>query len=508
MIQNLKALVVVLALAFLVFRLAKPICLRFTTAQDYDRRRNVWLAITTLGFISPSFWLYAAFAAPLLLWATNADRNPGALFLLLLYTVPPTSFQIPVAGINQLFDLGPHRLLAFAVLLPAALRSRPSSSPTSRGTFDAIYALLLGYMLLTTVLFMPYESFTNTLRRAFLYALDIVLIYHVFRRTEPTRAAVAEPLVMLALASALMAPVAVFETLRGWLLYTGIGQLWGDINQFTWLMRGDSLRAQASAGHSLNLGYLLAMAFGISLYAAARSPSRSTGWWMAAWMWAGLFAALSRGPWLTAVVVMAVFFALGPRALSTSLKAFVGLAALGGLVYLSPFGDEVLAYLPFVGTVDSQNVTYRQDIFNTSVLLIEQSPFFGNPFVLNQMEHLRQGQGIIDLMNAYVVQALFYGLVGLALCVSCYLLALWRAGGAWLTAKKCADVELCLLGACLIACMVATLFFAATATFGPVIYAFAGLLAVYAQLVPQRVAAGAHGAPVNAKRARYVWANG
>ena len=508
MIQNLKALVVVLALALLVFRLAKPICLHFMTAQDYERRRNVWLVITTLGFISPSFWLYAVFAAPILLWATNADRNPGALFLLLLYSLPPASFQIPIAGINQLFDLGPHRLLALAVLLPAALRSRPSNSPASRGTFDAIYALLLAYMLLTTVLFMPYESFTNTLRRAFLFALDTVLIYHVFRRTEPTRAAVAEPLVMLALASALMAPVAVFESLRGWLLYTGIGHLWGDVNEFAWLMRGDTLRAQVSTGHALTLGYVLAMGFGISLYAAKRSPTRSTGWWMAAWIWAGLLAALSRGPWLTAFVAMAVFFALGPRALSTSLKAFVALAALGVVTYLSPFGDEVLAYLPFVGTVDSQNVTYRQEIFNTAVVLVQQRPFFGNPFVLNQMEHLRQGQGIIDLMNAYVVQALFYGLIGLALCVGCYLLAMWRAGGAWLIAKKCADVELCLLGACLIACMVATLFFAATAAFGSLIYVFTGLLAVYAQLVPQRAASVGYGAAADANRARYGWANG
>lgn len=508
MIQNLKALLVVLALAFLVFRLAKPICLHFMTAQDYDRRRNVWLAITTLGFISPSFWLYAAFAAPVLFWATHADRNPGALYLLILFALPPASIQIPVVGIGQLFDLGPHRLLAFAVLLPAALRNRPVSAPGSHATFDAIYSLLLAYLILTIVLFMQYESFTHTLRRAFLSAVDIVLLYHVFRRTEPTRAAVAEPLVMLALASALMAPVAVFETLRGWLLYTGIGQVWGDINEFAWLFRGNSLRAQASAGHSLTLGYLLAMAFCISLYAATRLPTRSSGWWMAAWIWAGLLASLSRAPWLTAILAMLVFFTLGPRGLSSSLKAFVGLATVAGLVVVSPIGDTVLDYLPFVGSVDSENVTYRQELFETAVVLVQQRPFFGNPFVLQQMEHLRQGQGIIDLVNAYVVQALFYGLVGLAVCVSLYLLALWRAVLCWRLAKNCADAELCLLGACLIACMVATMFFAATASFGPVHYALVGLLAVYAQLLPQRSAQSVPSDAREARRARHGWANG
>ena len=64
--NNLKALLVVLFLAGITFVLARPICLRFMEARDFDRRRNVWLYVTALAFLSPSFWVFVAAAAPVL----------------------------------------------------------------------------------------------------------------------------------------------------------------------------------------------------------------------------------------------------------------------------------------------------------------------------------------------------------------------------------------------------------------------------------------------------------
>ena len=46
MLANLKALVVILALASLAFRLAAPLCLRFMPAASFAHRRNVWFALT------------------------------------------------------------------------------------------------------------------------------------------------------------------------------------------------------------------------------------------------------------------------------------------------------------------------------------------------------------------------------------------------------------------------------------------------------------------------------
>ena len=58
MLLNLKALVVILGIAMMVFIIAKPICLRFMAENDFVRRRNTWVALTIVAFLSPSFWLF------------------------------------------------------------------------------------------------------------------------------------------------------------------------------------------------------------------------------------------------------------------------------------------------------------------------------------------------------------------------------------------------------------------------------------------------------------------
>jgi hypothetical protein len=486
-IQNLKALIVILFLALTVFQLVRPLCLRVMSHEDFTRRRNVWLAVTSLALLSPSFWMYAAGVALLLTWAMRSERHPVALYLLLLFAVPNVSVQLPAFGINMLFEVNHQRLLAFFVLLPAALRR--DGCKRRHPSLDGMYVALLAYALLTVVHPMPYESITNTARRALLMFIDTVLVYHVVSRSIADRQAITAPLAMLALSCALMAPVAVFETLKGWLLYTGINDAWGEQNVFGWLLRGGNLRAQASAGHALKLGYVFAVGFCTCLYLQSRvSATKFQRWTINAWMWAGLLAAISRAPWLTAVVFYLTYTLLGPSGVGRMFKSIATLGVVAVAVLLSPLGSTVLSYLPFVGTLDSSNVTYRQALWETSVRLIEQRPWFGDPFFLSHMEHLRLGQGgIVDLMNGYAAIALNYGLVGLGAFLSLHFIALARCGSAMKRAKASGDNDLWCLGASLASLMIGSLFFAATAAFEPLMYVLAGLMATYSRIVPALV---------------------
>src|ERR1700690_4555305 len=101
MTASFKALIVVLAIAIVVFRMAKPIALRFSTEGDFARRRNVWFILTITAFLSPNFWVYALLAFPLFLWAGRKDSNPVAFYLLLLQVIPETGVDIPTVGIQQ-----------------------------------------------------------------------------------------------------------------------------------------------------------------------------------------------------------------------------------------------------------------------------------------------------------------------------------------------------------------------------------------------------------------------
>ena len=485
MFYNLKPLVVVMGIALMVFGLARPLALHFMSPEDYARRRNVWIVLTVTAFVSPSFWIYALVALVLLAWAARKDSNPLALYVMMLHVIPPIALYIPMVGINQLFQLNNYRILSLAILLPFAVRIfRAPKAPASRARM-LVDICLIGYVLLQLALLFPYESFTNTLRRGFLLTLDIVLVYYAFSRACTTRQAIHDVMASFCVTCGIFSAIALFETLKGWLLYQGLGDVWGHPIEFAFLMRGDSLRAQVSLGHSLPLGYTLAIGFGFALYLAQLLRSRTAGLVLAVWLWLGLLAAYSRGPWLVAAIAFFAFVALQPNGFVRFIKYGIVVAVGAGLVLFSPFGHRVIDAMPFIGTLDAENVEYRQRLAEVSWRLIQQNPVLGNPFVLTQMEELRQGQGIIDLVNSYASIALLYGLGGLSLFVGVFLVAL---GSTHRMSRRWAgsDVDTTSLGACIIACMLGTFLMLAVGSFGTGLawtcWILAGLAAGYGEL--------------------------
>jgi hypothetical protein len=476
MIQDLKALVVVLGLSLPVWWFARRHFAQFSSLEVFDRRRNVWLAITVIAFVAPNIWIYAMFAVPIMVWAGQRDPNPAALCLLLFYAVPPASVPIPAFVINEFFNISHLRLLGFTVLLPAALAHHKASASRGRSGPDVMDVILLSFMALTIVLFVPYENITNSVRRTFLFALDTVLLFYVFSRVGPGISAIRDCLSTWLLAGLLLSPIAMFEMTRFWLLYVPIADRWGDPNVFAFLTRGSSLRAQASAGHSLALGYWFAMALGFFMLLQRYWQPRWARYALGLLMLGGLWATLSRGPWLTAFLFVVLFLLLNPHGATAAIKAIAGLTAVVLLVLLSPLGDRLINYLPFVGTVDSGNVEYRQQLIDVAWPLILQNPMGGNPDVMTQLESLRQGQGIIDLINGYIAVALFTGFGGLALFAGLLSLAALRALAAWFRLRR-ADPDAAHVAAALAAAMLATMFFIFTAGYGPTTYVLAGLCA-------------------------------
>jgi O-antigen ligase len=184
------------------------------------------------------------------------------------------------------------------------------------------------------------------------------------------------------------------------------------------------------------------------------------------------------------VIALFVYGAMQPGGLTRVAKYSFVAGSLGAMVLLSPFGKRIIDTLPFVGTVDVESVTYRQRLAELSWQLIQQHPLLGNPFVLTQMEELRQGQGIIDLVNSYASIALLYGLAGLALFLAVFVIGMvgaYRASRRWAD-----DHDVAALGACLVATMIATLFMMATGSFGTILaqtyWLMAGLAGAYGQL--------------------------
>jgi len=452
---HLKALAVVLACSVLVFAFGKHVFAPYISSQDFKIRRNTWLAISIAAFGIPNFWLYCLVAAVIIRVAARRDSNPAALYMFLLLAAPPLQEDVPTFGlVNTLFYFDHLRLLSLVILLPLAFRQKPAGVDQDRRRFSAVDMCVVAYIVLQVVLLAPYQSPTATLRNALLLGIDIALPFFVISRFVRDRASIADAMASFTLAMMIVSPIAVFEMLKGWALYAQIAERWGLTDIIHYLTRGDYLRGQVSSGHSLVLGYNLAVGFGMWLYLQAGIPKKAFRALGFLTISAGLVGSLARGAWVGSLVAALAYFATGPRALSRLLKVFGVMIVVGTAAMASPWGSQIIDHLPFVGTVDSGNVVYRQRLAEVSWALIKQHPFFGSTDFLSQMEEMRQGEGIIDIVNVYASIALSFGFAGLACFVGAYGLSLLKCFRVVrLTAAS--DPGYAMLGASLIACMAA-----------------------------------------------------
>ncbi len=496
MLPDIKNLMVVLTLALVLFRLAKPLAMHYMGEADFARRRNVWLALTVVGFLSPSFWLYVAIAIPILIWARRKESNPVALYLLLLQVIPSVLIAIPTVGIGELFDLDNYRLLSFCILVPVALRLRRAEHRTPINRLQGMDYLLLAFGALQVVFYvrpdlpnhiiLP-DSPTNALRRALLFLVDAYALYFAVSRGLSSRRHIVDAMATFCLGCAIMAGVAIFESARHWLLYTDIPMRWAGLGGFYYEREG-VVRAQASAGHALSLGCLLAVAFGFWLYLQTYLPSKRVRILVTMFLWVGLVAAYSRGPWAGAVVIYLAFMAIGPGAFGRIFKAGAVIAGVLGIVSFSPLGERIFKVLPIVGgSTNDATLSYRQKLAARSWELILEHPFFGDQLAYLKMEDLRQGEGIIDLVNSYAEVALFYGFVGLFVFVGFILLGLVQAYQA-VRQTLVLDPEYARLGRSLVACILGTLLMLLDSSFmlayEKMFYILAGLSTAYVFVRP------------------------
>ena len=489
MSSHYKAFLVVMILTTLAFWLARPAFNKFMADEDFVRRRNLWLSLTLFAFLIPSFWLYMGVAALLIGRTARRDPNPAALYLFLLLAIPPFSSPIPGFGVvNTIFPLNHFRLLAIVLLLPAAWKVRrvvtEPLNDAARPARHGADALLVIYCGLQVVILAPHASVTESMRNTVLLGMELLLPYYVISRSCDSKTRIVEALAAFALSAVVLAPIAVFEMAKSWLMYSSIADYWHVDSPIKYLMRGDILRAQATSGQSIILGNFYAVVLGLWLYL----QTSVTGWrrWLgSAGIAAGLIAPFARGPWVGALVCLFVFFAAGPNAKTRTLR-FIGISLLMTTVVLaSPAGSWVVDHLPFVGSIDEGSITYRQLVIDRTLALIRLNPLFGSPYFFNYMEDLRTGEGIIDLLNVYLTIGMAYGLVTLLVFVSFFAAAIH---GCWRTTRSQvrSDPDGARLGAGLLASLSATLVIIYTVSnylSVPYIYvSLAALMVAYARL--------------------------
>ncbi len=423
--EHFRALVVVLLLSSVVYALARrPACEWALDHRDFARRRNLWFGITLIAFFAHNFWVFMAITALLLVHARRREASIVALFVWLMFAVPPFGAQLGGLGIvNQLLELNYLRLLSLVLLVPAYFALRRDSEWTLPDV------LIAGYLLIQLGLQLSVDSLTNTARYGIYAMLDLVLPYYVASRSLRDLRAFRELAMCFAVAAMVLAAIAIFEAVKHWLLYSPLDRVldvrWGYGN---YLARNATIRAQASTGQPIALGYVLLVAIALYAYVGQTVQLDRTRRWLGhALLFGGLVASLSRGPWLGALVALIAYRVSGPRLLGGAVKVVLAGGAIVGVVLLSPWGAQVIDYLPFVGTVDAFNVTYRQQLVNLSIGMIAQEPWFGvSQFYYRLADHDMVAGGMVDVVNTYIGVALSNGVIALACFMGVFAVIMWR----------------------------------------------------------------------------------
>jgi hypothetical protein len=281
--EHLRALVYLLFLTAAVFALARaPATDVAVDAADFKRRRNLWFALTLVAFLSGDFWVYVFLTAVILLTVTRTEQNPVALFLSLLFVLPPMGLPIPAFGIlNYLFTMNHVRLLCLTLLLPAFFYL---VTRRDRLRFGSIWPdrLLLAYLAISFCVAMYATTFTNVLRHSlFLSFLEVFLPYYVTSRGLRDIKSLRDTSMTFVVTALVLAAIALFEMFRGWLLYVAVrgalGVPWDFGNYFDRAgtkgagLNGPSDRSRLPDGGSARFVSLRAHARNVRLVPAPRS---------------------------------------------------------------------------------------------------------------------------------------------------------------------------------------------------------------------------------------------
>ncbi len=425
--EHIRALVLIVVIGLGGFYFAEKLVRNDISSTNFKKLRNVWLAVILAAFLSHNYWLFLLISLISISIFTKQEKNRIAVFFILVFSIPTIGAKIPGFGLlNYLFSLTYAGFISLIILLPSAIKIAKSNN----FKFTSIWSdkLLLLFVLLAFGLKVRDTTFTDALRGSFYDILSIFLPYYVVSRGIKNISEMNGALQAFIAFSIVTSLLAIFEFSKFWVLFSTLGDILGTGNDMTGYMgRQGSLRAVASLVHSLILGTFLAVSFNFYLYTNTRTTSAHLKKMGGLILLLGLFATISRGPWVGALAGIIVFTILGENPAKKLGTLFLYLSIAFTALSLLPGGGKFIDILPFIGHADKGsneqfNVNYRERLLNNAFIVINKNPLFGSTNYLEtpEMQEMMQGEGIIDIVNSYVGIALNSGYVGLSLFIGMF----------------------------------------------------------------------------------------
>lgn len=393
-----------------------------------------WFILTGIAFIITIPALYFVLTAAVLMKFCPSDTDEKLLFYGAMLPALPDiiNWMVPFPGINYLLDLDYIRILNLVVLTPLILNNGEQNTPYENSGFSKAALFVLLYMACIIALDWREDSPTNAAR----HSLDILWVLGMpvlaLIRCCKKAGSVEKLYFGVLIAAFMMAIISLFQAIEGWKFYTEISRnlssKFSHLYNITYV-RGSFLRTPATLDP---IPFSIYMSFAILLLYKFRhaSPSKFILPFVYGLFAFAIFTTGSRAGYLSLVMLFGIYFFLNPR-----LKHFRGITVFLTLLLIVPYVVTGLSLDSFTEYDEHGTFEYRIELFFTSLELIKENFLFGERFYNRnpELEVLRQGQGIIDVVNAYLHIAMRYGMVGLSLMLT----AIWLAvSGLWRARKK------------------------------------------------------------------------
>ncbi len=407
----------------IVFTYASAIAAYFLAPKpdDYGRLRIIlaWLAVTPVLFFVRNNLAALALVGILLFMLAPLNPVRRVCFYIGVMVAAPLKFSalIPFPGLNYLIALDYAKVATVAVLAPIFISALATRPPPYLRTVDR---LLLIFIVLTCAISIRELPFTSVLRLFVDQTLLIFVPYVVVSRTLKTSEHIDAALRALLVALIIVAMIGLISAARNWNYYA---LMYDNPTYKVFLERRNGILRV----YSTLMTTLVALAMGVGVvltfyFQRLGKLNRMVGLGLVGLFGLIGFASGSRGGWIAMAMVVLSYFVL-TRMKNSIRRLYVYGIGVGfiGVSY------RIITDSSFISG-EMNNIVYRAELLRTSVEQIATRPLFGEHGFREtaRFAHLRQGEGIVDIVNAYLEVALTFGLVGLAIWLAANLTAIGR----------------------------------------------------------------------------------
>lgn len=426
--ETIKSLIIILAVGSLILHIHRANLPKLISSSEFRQWRFLWIASSSAAFLSNNYWLFILILVSIFKLRIKGDKTSQLLnYIWLLPLLPILSKDIPGFGsIRFLFELSYPRLLALIILLPIFITQSNKKIAFFRLPGDKILAL---YLLVNILITTRNGDLTNILRSNFYLFIDIFLPYYAASRAFQKFYDFKKFAFVIFTSASILAIIALFETFKGWHLYTSLSYSLDINHRFSdYLFRDGLLRATGPFSSSIVLGYVLTIGLGMGL--AISSSFQKKKWLLLTFLFYGLalLATASRGPWIGAFLLYIIFVFLNHNKAKLIHQGALATIIFSPVIFFTSYGQKIIQMLPFIGESNEGSISYRQELFEKSWIVIQRQPLLGSNTYLEtpEMQSMIQGQGIIDIVNSYLRIGLDSGLIGLGLFILFFFGLLFR----------------------------------------------------------------------------------